>query len=97
MLHTSPYPYQVSAFSTEKRPDTAAGIDRAGRLVEVGDVFVLDPMQAHCAFPLCPDRKSLLVLLQWTVLASTPEALAQLRKVMLPAQYDADQFRFSEL
>jgi hypothetical protein len=80
VLHTGPHPYQVSAFSCTPRTErTAAQVHRTGRLVEPGEVFVFDPAQGHCAFPLCPDRKSLLVLLQWTVDLEGEGALANLR------------------
>jgi hypothetical protein len=98
VLHTGPHPYQVSAFSCTSRTETsAAQVHRTGRLVEPGDVFIFDPAQGHCAFPLCPDRKSLLVLLQWTVDLSGEEALSTLRTALPVSEFDREQFRFSDL
>jgi len=71
VLHTGPEPYVIQTFHTAQRApeDRTPGpvtLTQTTRLLNVGDLFVLDPCTPHMAAPVRSNNEALLVLLQAT-------------------------------
>lgn len=88
VLATGPEPYCIQALqSPQKRGEDVVDTKR---IVDVGDVFVLDPCVAHMAAPTVPRTGAMLVLAQWAVPASGAERAA-VQARFAPAEHDRHQ------
>jgi hypothetical protein len=89
VLATGPEPYCIQALESPRK--RGADVVDTKRIVEVGDVFVLDPCVAHMAAPTVPRTGAMLVLAQWAVPVKSDEDRAAVLARFAPAAHDRHQ------
>ena len=92
VLHTGPEPYILQTFHSSVKEEfgVAQRLEVSTRVLQRGDLLILDPTTPHMAAPLHPHQDQFLVLLQVELPDRTPEDREAILKRFAPREGDRD-------